>query len=100
MFVGALVGFVVLRPFSPYEGDFLALLKTPGLTLDTMILIFIGGIGFGLFSVLAGGCPTKQHVAAASGSKTSMLYLLGFYAGLIWFQVVVLAYLLSIFGVG
>lgn len=100
MFVGALIGFVVLKSFSPYEGNFLALLNTPGLTLDTMLLIFIGGIGFGLFSVLAGGCPTKQHVAAASGSKTSMLYLLGFYAGLIYFQVVILAYLLSVLGVG
>ncbi len=96
MFVGALIGFVVLKSFSPNEGNFLSLLNTPGLTLDTMLLIFIGGIGFGLFSVLAGGCPTKQHVAAASGSKTSMLYLLGFYAGLIYFQVAILAYLLSV----
>jgi hypothetical protein len=39
-------------------------------------------------------------VAAASGSKTSMLYLLGFYAGLIYFQVVILEYLLSMLGSG
>ncbi|HVP22909.1 MAG TPA: YeeE/YedE thiosulfate transporter family protein [Conexivisphaerales archaeon] len=98
MFVGAAVGFAVLGLFSPYESGYLSLLNTPGLTTGTIVLIFVGGIGFGLFSVLAGGCPTKQHVAAASGSKTSMLYLLGFYAGLIYFQVVILEYLLSILG--
>jgi uncharacterized membrane protein YedE/YeeE len=100
MFVGALVGFAVLKMFSPYMGDFPALLSTPGMSVTTVILILIGGIGFGLFSTFAGGCPTKQHVAAASGSKHSMLYLLGFYAGIIYFQAVILEYLLVFFGTG
>ena len=99
MGVGAFAGFAVLRFLTPNEGDFLALLSTPGLTFDTILLIFIGGLGYGIFSVLAGGCPTKQHVSAASGSKTSMLYLIGFYAGIIYFQVVILGYLVAIFGV-
>jgi uncharacterized membrane protein YedE/YeeE len=98
MFVGALAGFTLLSFFSSYELGFLALGNTPGLTVDTMVLIFVGGVGFGLFSVLAGGCPTKEHVAAASGSKSSMLYLVGFYAGIIYFQVIVLEYLLTILG--
>jgi hypothetical protein len=100
MFAGALGGFLILKLFSPFMGDFPVLMNTPGLSNTTILLVFIGGLGFGLFSVLAGGCPTKMHVAAASGAKTSMLYLVGFYAGIIYFQVVVLEYLLVLFGSG
>lgn len=98
MLIGAIGGFAVLKSFSRFMSDFPTLFSTSGLSMYTVLLILIGGIGFGFFSVLAGGCPTKQHVAAASGSKTSMLYLLGFYAGIIYFQVVVLEYLLVLFG--
>ena len=40
----------------------------------------IGGWLIGVLSVLAGGCVLRQHVLCAQGSRDSLLYLLGFYA--------------------
>ena len=100
MFIGAVLGFLAFWPFSPELRDFPLLMNTPGMSTAAVVLLLVGGLGFGVFSVLAGGCPTKQHVAAASGSKSSMLYLVGFYAGILYFQVVILEYLLVLFGTG
>jgi uncharacterized membrane protein YedE/YeeE len=52
------------------------------------IVIAIAGIGMGYFSTLADGCPFRQHVSAATGSKTSLFYLLGFYIGIVYFFLV------------
>jgi uncharacterized membrane protein YedE/YeeE len=98
MFLGATVGFFALKWVSPFMSDFPAITSTAGVSPFTVLLILIGGLGFGFFSILSGGCPTKHHVAAASGSESSMLYLVGFYAGIIYFQVVVLEFLLVLFG--
>ena len=51
-----------------------------------IILAIIGGLGLGFFSVLAGGCPFRQHVMAAEGSRSAMVYLLGFALGAILFH--------------
>ncbi len=48
----------------------------------------IGGLGIGFFSVLAEGCPFRQHVMAAEGSESAMTYLLGFYIGIVYFNLV------------
>jgi uncharacterized protein len=44
----------------------------------------------GLLSVLADGCPFRQHVLAAQGAGTAVLYLVGFYGGVVvydlWIQ--------------
>ena len=53
-----------------------------------LIFIVIGGLGMGYFSALANGCPFRQHVSAATGSKTSLFYLLGFYIGIVYFFLV------------
>ena len=37
----------------------------------------------GILSVLAGGCPLRQHVKAAGGNKSAIVYLGGFYVGVI-----------------
>lgn len=98
MFLGAFLGFVVLASFSPYMGSFLSLSGLSDVPLITAVFTLIGGLGFGFFSVLAGGCPTKHHVSAAAGGKTSMLYLVGFYVGLLFFQLVVLQYIVVMLG--
>ncbi len=43
----------------------------------------IGGLGLGLFSTLAGGCPLRQHIMAGQGRVDSTVYLAGFYLGII-----------------
>ncbi len=42
-----------------------------------------GGLALGLFSTFAGGCPLRQHVMGGQGRIDSMLYLAGFYLGII-----------------
>jgi uncharacterized membrane protein YedE/YeeE len=49
------------------------------------VLIFLGGVGLGLVSTVAGGCPFRQHVLAGQGSGESRWYLVGFYAGALVF---------------
>lgn len=47
---------------------------------STIVLTIIGGFGVGYVSILAEGCPFRQHVLAGQGSGSSMMYLLGFFA--------------------
>ncbi len=49
----------------------------PSLPLAAVILV--GGIGVGLVSTVAGGCPFRQHVLAGQGSRQARFYLFGFY---------------------
>ncbi len=51
---------------------------------DLQVLVLAGGAGLvvGLFSTLANGCPTRQHVLAAQGVRDSLWYLGGFYMGI------------------
>ena len=48
-------------------------------SLSLAAVIFAGGIGVGLVSTIAGGCPFRQHVLAGQGSRQARFYLLGFY---------------------
>lgn len=52
----------------------------------TVVLTILGGFGVGYFSVLANGCPLRQHVLAAQGVKSSIAYLAGFFAGAVIFH--------------
>ena len=47
------------------------------------ICILPGAFIIGILSVLAGGCPLRQHVKAAGGNKSAIVYLGGFYVGVI-----------------
>jgi len=57
--------------------------------LLTVLLVVVGGLGVGVVSIRAEGCPFRQHVLGAQGSGGSMLYLVGFYAGAVLFHTVV-----------
>lgn len=49
--------------------------------MTTLLLAGVGGFGVGYYSVLANGCPFRQHVLAAQGTISSIIYLGGFVVG-------------------
>lgn len=57
--------------------------------LRAILLTAAGGFGVGYFSILANGCPMRQHVLAAQGSVGSGYYVAGFLVGALVFQAVV-----------
>ncbi|MCW4010349.1 MAG: YeeE/YedE family protein [Candidatus Bathyarchaeota archaeon] len=82
-----------------------ALLPIPGAPLSgaastplwtNVFLAVLGGVGLGLFSVLAGGCPLRQHVMASEGDKSSISYLGGFYVGAVVFTAVILPFIIDV----
>ena len=52
------------------------------------VMTVLAGIGLGLFSTLANGCPTRQHVLAAQGLGDARFYLVGFYLGVVVYDLV------------
>ena len=52
----------------------------------TVMLTVFGGFGVGYVSILANGCPLRQHVLAAQGAVSSIAYLAGFLAGAVIFH--------------
>jgi len=90
--VGGIIGFTVVKwiagmsdlpglPGFPLLGD--------GLNVEPMVLLpisIVGGFGMAFFSVMAEGCPFRQHVMAGEGSLSGMLYLLGLVVGIIFFD--------------
>lgn len=52
----------------------------------TAALTVAAGVGVGLFSTLANGCPLRQHVLAAQGIFSSWTYLAGFLGGAVIFH--------------
>ncbi|MEM2883910.1 MAG: YeeE/YedE thiosulfate transporter family protein [Nitrososphaerales archaeon] len=91
MALGALIGYLLFYRFSSLMSDFpLYLHNEPGAnSIPTLILAAIGGLGYAFFSVLAEGCPLRQHVNATTGNGMSIFYLLGFYSGILFFWLVV-----------
>ncbi|MFQ5922931.1 MAG: YeeE/YedE thiosulfate transporter family protein [Anaerolineales bacterium] len=57
--------------------------------LIAVLLTALGGFGVGYLSILANGCPFRQHVLAAQGTVSSMTYLAGFFVGAIIFHALV-----------
>lgn len=53
-----------------------------------LALTIVAGVVIGLFSTLANGCPTRQHVLAAQGRQDSLFYLAGFYLGVIFYYTI------------
>lgn len=87
-FLGALAGFILFRSLHGTVPGF-PLLSASLPALNTGLLItIISGLAVGALGALAGGCPFRMHVLAAEGRKTHWYYLLGFYAGLIFYNVV------------
>lgn len=58
-----------------------------GSDVVAVVLTVVGGFGVGYVSILANGCPLRQHVLAAQGVKSSLTYLAGFFAGAVIFHV-------------
>ena len=55
--------------------------------IPTETLLFMGcAFVIGLFSTIANGCPVRQHVMAASGNVSAMVFLLFFYGGIIIYE--------------
>jgi uncharacterized membrane protein YedE/YeeE len=50
-----------------------------GITLTIVVFTIIGGFGVGIVSVIANGCPFRQHVRASEGDRGSLAFILGFY---------------------
>jgi uncharacterized membrane protein YedE/YeeE len=62
----------------------------------TLALTVIGGFGVGAVSILANGCPFRQHVLAAQGAISSIAYLAGFLVGAVLFHSLVIPLLLRL----
>jgi uncharacterized membrane protein YedE/YeeE len=88
-FLGALGGFILFSLLGGSVPAFPNLLKARAIyPLTTWAITIIGGLGVGVVGVLSGGCPFRMHVLAAEGKKTYWFYLLGFYGGLIFYNLV------------
>jgi uncharacterized protein len=87
--VGAVMGFTLFEWLGGIVPGFPMLLSTPGLASgSTWLLTIVGGLGVGIVGVLSGGCPFRMHVQAFEGKKTYLVYLMGFYVGLIFYNMV------------
>jgi uncharacterized membrane protein YedE/YeeE len=73
----------VPSPALPVPGD--PITWSPNV-VHHLLLAVIGGTMMGFFSVLAGGCPFRQHVMAAEGSRSSLSYIIGFALGAVVFH--------------
>ncbi len=88
-FFGALGGYIFFKLLGGGIPGFPAPLATSisNFSSDWLVLM-LGGLGVGVVGVLSGGCPYRMHVLAAEGRKTHWFYLLGFYLGLIFYNLV------------
>jgi len=88
-FCGALAGYIVFYLLGGAVPEFPALSRTPGLhSSSAWGVTVVSGLAVGFVGVLAGGCPFRMHVLAAEGRKTYWYYLLGFYLGLVFFNMI------------
>ena len=82
-----LVGWIAFPLSGLIGGEVVGGFGTPDLI--TILLTAAGGFGVGYLSVLANGCPFRQHVLAAQGSVNSIVYVAGFLAGSFVFHIAV-----------
>ncbi len=95
--IGAVGGFVLFSFLGGNVPAFPMFVMTAGLaSKSTWLWTIIGGLGVGIVGVLSGGCPFRMHVLACEGKKTYWAYLLGFYVGLIFFNLVTAPWIASI----
>lgn len=95
--IGAVFGFALFDATGGVVPGFPMLLSTPGLaSKSTWLWTIVGGLGVGIVGVLSGGCPFRMHVQAFEGKKTYWVYLLGFYVGLVFYNLVTAPWVQSI----
>ncbi len=88
-FIGAAGGFILFHFLQGSVPGFPLLSFRPLPSLDAgLVITIIAGLAVGIVGALAGGCPFRMHVLAAEGRKTYWFYLLGFYAGLVFYNLV------------
>ncbi len=92
--IGGILGFSI---FGLVGGDFPGFPLLPeGLKIEPLVLIplsVVGAFFMAFFSVMAEGCPFRQHVMVGEGRISGMLYIGGLVAGVIFFDIVVVPYL-------
>lgn len=91
LLIGAAAGFVVFKIVGGDVPNFPLGMDLP--PIAPLITMLVGGVGLGFCSVLAGGCPTRQHVLAAEGKESAVFYLVGLYIGIVYFFLVTSQYL-------
>ncbi len=92
LIVGGAIGYTAFHFLGGKIPDFplgMTGMQSSGILIATVI----GGIGLGFFSVFSEGCPFRQHVMAAEGRESAMFYLIGFYIGIVFFNVVTIQWL-------
>jgi uncharacterized membrane protein YedE/YeeE len=101
--IGGVVGFALVNKLGgtlsdftrPGRWQFMPML-TDGLNVTPSILIPLSAVGaffMAYFSVMAEGCPFRQHVMAGEGRLSGILYIAGLVAGVVFFDVVIVPYL-------
>lgn len=86
-FGGALLGYVVFSRLGGFLPGFPMLHESAAEQVLPWVLAVVGGIGLGAVGMLAGGCPFRMHVLAAEGRQGALFYLVGFYAGIVLFNI-------------
>jgi len=101
--VGGVIGFALVNLWggnlqnftNPGGWEFMPMLGD-GLNVEPLILIplsAVGAFGMAYFSVMAEGCPFRQHVIAGEGRLSGILYIAGLVLGVIFFDIVIVPYL-------
>jgi uncharacterized protein len=87
-FIGALGGYALFSFLGGSVPEFPMIFKTSVVTSHSAwVITIVSALGVGFVGALSGGCPYRMHVLAAEGKKTYWYYLLGFYIGLIVYNV-------------
>jgi uncharacterized membrane protein YedE/YeeE len=96
---GGFIGFSTLSLINPVAfQNFPTFLKIKLFTkLSKLLLIVIGSLGLGIISTYVDGCPFRMHVKAGSGDLNSIIYLTGFYIGIVYFILFLQDIVMSIF---
>lgn len=90
--VGGAIGYTAFGFLGGNIPDFplgMAGVDSPGVLIASVV----GGLGLGFFSVFGEGCPFRQHVMAAEGRGGAMYWILGFYLGMVYFNMVTIKWL-------
>lgn len=86
--LGAAGGYLVFGALGGIVPAFPMFLTTSNVAGPSIWLwTILGGLGVGIVGMLSGGCPFRMHVLACEGKKTYWAYLVGFYVGLVFFNV-------------
>jgi len=90
LIIGAVPGFTIFKLIGGDVPDFPAPIQIE--STGYLIATVIGAVGMGFYSVLAEGCPFRQHVMAAEGRQSAVFYLIGFYIGIVYFFLVTIKF--------